>query len=54
MQSSNRGLAPRPPEKGSFPLDHKGECNQIAVEYNKVCVPALLSLFVFFCLKVGC
>ena len=28
-----RGLAPVPPEKGSFPLDHKGACKHGMVEF---------------------
>ena len=24
-----RGLAPKPPEKGVFPLDHFGECKKV-------------------------
>ncbi|KAI8469174.1 MAG: cytochrome c oxidase assembly protein COX19 [Monoraphidium minutum] len=28
-----RGMAARPPEKGIFPLDHFGECKQVAQQY---------------------
>ncbi|GBF99859.1 hypothetical protein Rsub_12499 [Raphidocelis subcapitata] len=28
-----RGVGSRPPEKGIFPLDHFGECKQLAREY---------------------
>mmetsp|Transcript_2243 Transcript_2243/g.6673 ORF Transcript_2243/g.6673 Transcript_2243/m.6673 type:complete len:92 (-) Transcript_2243:2523-2798(-) len=28
-----RGLKPKPPEKGVFPLDHFGECKQVMTEY---------------------
>lgn len=31
---SGRFLAPRPPSKGSFPLDHLGECKPLAKLYN--------------------
>eukprot|EP00698_Gefionella_okellyi_P017065 TRINITY_DN4947_c0_g1_i1.p2 TRINITY_DN4947_c0_g1~~TRINITY_DN4947_c0_g1_i1.p2 ORF type:complete len:116 (+),score=16.37 TRINITY_DN4947_c0_g1_i1:114-461(+) len=27
------GTAPKPPQKGSFPLDHFGDCKQYADEY---------------------
>lgn len=29
----NRGVAPKPPEKGVFPLDHFGECKEVMQEY---------------------
>ena len=29
----SRGLQPRPPEKGVFPLDHFGECKDVKEEY---------------------
>mmetsp|Transcript_11695 Transcript_11695/g.35644 ORF Transcript_11695/g.35644 Transcript_11695/m.35644 type:complete len:111 (+) Transcript_11695:142-474(+) len=32
---SNRVPAPRPPERGSFPLDHFGECAEIAKAYKQ-------------------
>ncbi|KAK9806987.1 hypothetical protein WJX72_009630 [[Myrmecia] bisecta] len=28
-----RGVAPKPPEKGVFPLDHFGECKQLKEAY---------------------
>jgi cytochrome c oxidase assembly protein subunit 19 len=31
---SGRSLAPRPPTKGSFPLDHLGECKPLAELYT--------------------
>jgi cytochrome c oxidase assembly protein subunit 19 len=31
---SGRSLAPRPPAKGSFPLDHLGECRPLAQLYT--------------------
>lgn len=31
---SGRNLPPRAPEKGSFPLDHLGECNSLAEMYT--------------------
>jgi hypothetical protein len=34
MQASSRGAQPRPPEKGSFPIDHKGLCNGLFQEYQ--------------------
>jgi len=30
-----RGQPPKPPLKGSFPLDHYGDCKQLADEYAK-------------------
>ena len=30
----SRGLAPRPPEKGVFPLDHFNECKQVRERAN--------------------
>eukprot|EP00271_Cylindrocystis_brebissonii_P000266 TRINITY_DN10333_c0_g1_i1.p1 TRINITY_DN10333_c0_g1~~TRINITY_DN10333_c0_g1_i1.p1 ORF type:complete len:123 (-),score=18.15 TRINITY_DN10333_c0_g1_i1:209-577(-) len=30
-----RGLAPSPPEKGVFPLDHYGECKEVMSNYMK-------------------
>ncbi|DBB16869.1 hypothetical protein WJX82_006360 [Trebouxia sp. C0006] len=29
----SRGLQPRAPEKGVFPLDHFGECKQVSQDY---------------------
>jgi cytochrome c oxidase assembly protein subunit 19 len=31
----SRGLPPKPPDKGSFPLDHFGECSDAKVEYMR-------------------
>jgi len=31
----SRSPAPTPPEKGSFPLDHLGECKQVMHRYLK-------------------
>lgn len=31
---SGASLAPKPPAKGSFPLDHLGECKQFAIAYE--------------------
>lgn len=33
--SRSRTSAPRPPDKGSFPLDHDSECTSIIHEYLK-------------------
>ena len=30
---SRRSLAPIPPEKGSFPLDHEGECKSFMIDF---------------------
>lgn len=35
MQAAPRGLAPIPPEKGSFPLDHFRECTAVMQDYLK-------------------
>ena len=32
---SGRALPPRPPAKGSFPLDHLGECQEFAKAYEE-------------------
>lgn len=29
----SRGMQPKPPEKGVFPLDHFGECKQVMQDY---------------------
>ena len=31
--TSSKSLAPRPPEKGSFPLDHDAECKISVKQY---------------------
>jgi cytochrome c oxidase assembly protein subunit 19 len=31
--SSNKLLKPRPPERGSFPLDHEGLCKNVMTQY---------------------
>lgn len=31
----NKLFVPKPPEKGSFPLDHEGECKDIINKYLK-------------------
>lgn len=31
----SRGLQPKPPERGVFPLDHFGECKEVKDEYMK-------------------
>lgn len=32
---SMRALLPTPPERGSFPLDHEGECREVMNKYLK-------------------
>ncbi|XP_065910583.1 cytochrome c oxidase assembly protein COX19-like isoform X2 [Dysidea avara] len=33
MNAGRKTLRPKPPDKGSFPLDHEGECKRYMVEY---------------------
>lgn len=33
--SGKKPLITKPPDKGSFPLDHDGECKQVMIDYLK-------------------
>ena len=33
--NASRAPAPKPPEKGSFPLDHGGECKTLAMNFQQ-------------------
>jgi len=33
MNFGQKSFTPRPPEKGSFPLDHEGECKKFMLKY---------------------
>lgn len=33
MTFSQKSFTPTPPQKGSFPLDHEGECKKFMIKY---------------------
>ncbi|XP_038677032.1 cytochrome c oxidase assembly protein COX19 [Scyliorhinus canicula] len=35
MNFSSKSFSPRPPDKGSFPLDHLGECRKFKEKFMK-------------------
>ncbi|XP_064393633.1 cytochrome c oxidase assembly protein COX19-like [Halichondria panicea] len=35
MNPGQKTFRPKPPDKGSFPLDHEGECKEFMVKYMR-------------------
>ena len=62
--SGKKPLITKPPDKGSFPLDHDGECKQVMIDYlkclqktdceNASCRDLAKKYFTFLCEKIVC